>query len=49
MIPGDVVFVIGEKSHPVFERDGNNLIHKRRITLKEALTDYTLELVRYDL
>eukprot|EP01138_Halocafeteria_seosinensis_P010909 gb/GECG01011142.1/.p1 GENE.gb/GECG01011142.1/~~gb/GECG01011142.1/.p1 ORF type:complete len:296 (+),score=56.34 gb/GECG01011142.1/:1-888(+) len=45
MIPSDVVFVIGEKPHSVFERDGNNLIHKRRITLKQALTDYTLELV----
>lgn len=45
MIPSDIVFVIGEKPHAVFERDGNNLVHKRRISLKEALTDYTLELV----
>ena len=36
-IPSDVVFVIGEKKHDLFERDGNNLKHKVKITLKNAL------------
>ena len=36
-IPSDVVFVIGEKEHELFERDGNDLKYKVRITLKNAL------------
>ena len=36
-IPSDVVFVIGEKKHELFERDGNNLKYKAKITLKNAL------------
>lgn len=36
-IPSDIVFVIGEKHHRHFVRDGNNLKYKARITLKEAL------------
>ena len=36
-IPSDVVFVIGEKPHRHFVRDGNNLKHKAKITLKQAL------------
>lgn len=36
-IPSDIVFVIGEKPHSEFERDGNNLRHKVRTTLKKAL------------
>ena len=38
VIPADVVFVVEEKPHAIFERQGNNLIHKANITLKEALT-----------
>jgi len=37
--PADVVFVIQEKPHPTFKRDGNNLIYVKTLTLKEALTD----------
>ncbi len=36
-IPSDVVFVIGEKSHEKFERDGNNLTYKVKVTLRKAL------------
>ena len=36
-IPSDVVFVVGEKKHHLFERDGNDLKHKASITLKQAL------------
>ena len=39
IIPGDVVFVIRERQHPYFTRDGeNNLIYKVEINLREALT-----------
>lgn len=37
IIPADLVFVVEEKPHPVFEREGNNLVHKANITLKDAL------------
>ena len=36
-IPSDIVFVLKEKPHSHFKRDGNDLRHKSRITLKEAL------------
>lgn len=36
-IPSDIIFVIGEKRHRHFVRDGNDLKYKARITLKEAL------------
>jgi len=35
---GDVIFIIDEKPHPTFKRDGNELIHHRTISLKQALT-----------
>ncbi|KAK9490644.1 hypothetical protein V1508DRAFT_391300 [Lipomyces doorenjongii] len=37
----DVVFVIEEKSHPVFKRDGNNLSMELELTLKEALLGFS--------
>ena len=45
VIPADVVFVVEEKPHAVFTREGNNLVHKARITLKDALCggEYTLK------
>ena len=36
-IPSDIVFVIGEKPHKHFIRDGNNLKYKAKVTLKQAL------------
>lgn len=38
-IPADIVFIINDKPHPIFKRDGdNNLICKARISLRVALT-----------
>lgn len=37
LIPADIVFVIKDKSHPVFKRVGNDIIINKTITLKEAL------------
>lgn len=48
VIPADIVFVIGEKPHPRFEREGNDLVHTARITLKQALCDHTLTLATLD-
>lgn len=36
-IPSDIVFVIEEKPHPQFKREGNNLRHKVNMTLRTAL------------
>ncbi|KAF7124797.1 hypothetical protein RHSIM_Rhsim12G0128800 [Rhododendron simsii] len=48
MAPGDLVFVVDEKPHAIFKRNGNDLIVNRRISLLEALTGKTLELVTLD-
>ncbi|XP_010272209.1 PREDICTED: dnaJ homolog subfamily B member 1-like [Nelumbo nucifera] len=47
-IPGDLVFVVEEKPHAVYRRDGNNLIFTQEITLLEALTGKTINLVTLD-
>lgn len=47
-IPGDVVFVIDEKPHGVYKRDGNDLVMNHRISLVEALTGKTINLITLD-
>jgi DnaJ-class molecular chaperone len=44
----DVVFIIREKKHPVFARDGSNLIFKSAIPLKDALCGFTFEIPALD-
>ena len=36
-IPADIIFVVQEKPHPLFTRDGNNLKHKVQLSLRDAL------------
>ncbi|XP_069497748.1 dnaJ homolog subfamily B member 4 [Ambystoma mexicanum] len=36
-IPADIVFVIKDKPHECFKRDGSNIIYRARIGLREAL------------
>ncbi|KAL6983558.1 hypothetical protein U1Q18_016942 [Sarracenia purpurea var. burkii] len=48
MAPGDLVFVIEEKPHAIFKRDGNDLVVNRRLSLLEALTGKNLNLVTLD-
>ena len=48
MAPGDLVFVIDEKPHLVYKRDGNDLVANRKISLLEALTGKTLDLITLD-
>ncbi|KAM4553853.1 dnaJ homolog subfamily A member 4 [Fundulus diaphanus] len=38
--PGDVVIVLDQKEHPVFQRQGNDLIMKMDIKLSEALCGF---------
>ena len=37
MIAADIIFVVDEKKHPQFERDGNDLITTKVVDLHEAL------------
>ncbi|XP_040987202.1 LOW QUALITY PROTEIN: dnaJ homolog subfamily B member 1 [Juglans microcarpa x Juglans regia] len=47
-IPADVVFVVDEKPHALYKRDGNDLVVNQEITLLEALTGKTLDLTTLD-
>lgn len=38
--PGDVVIVLDQKEHPVFQRQGSNLSMKMNIKLVEALCGF---------
>lgn len=48
IIPSDLVFIIDEKPHGVFKRDGNDLIITQKISLVEALTGYTAQITTLD-
>ncbi|WCJ30916.1 DNAJ heat shock family protein [Euphorbia peplus] len=48
VVPADLVFIIDEKPHPVFTRDGNDLVVTQKISLAEALTGYTVHLTTLD-
>ncbi|CAK9152539.1 unnamed protein product [Ilex paraguariensis] len=48
VIPADLVFIIDEKPHSVFTRDGNDLVVTQKISLAEALTGYTVHLTTLD-
>ncbi|XP_027349778.1 dnaJ homolog subfamily B member 13-like isoform X1 [Abrus precatorius] len=48
VIPADLVFIIDEKPHSLFKRDGNDLVVTQKISLVEALTGYTVQLTTLD-
>ena len=48
VIPADLVFIIDEKPHTQFTRDGNDLVATQKISLTEALTGYTVRLTTLD-
>ncbi|MCO5582705.1 hypothetical protein L7F22_036604 [Adiantum nelumboides] len=48
VVPADLVFVIDEKPHNVFKRDGNDLIFTQKVSLVEALTGTTVTLTTLD-
>jgi DnaJ family protein B protein 4 len=48
LIPADLVFIIDEKPHSVFKRDGNDLVVTQKISLVEALTGYTAQIATLD-
>ncbi|GJN06584.1 hypothetical protein PR202_ga24328 [Eleusine coracana subsp. coracana] len=48
MAPADIVFIIEEKPHDVFTREGNDLVVTEKISLVEALTGYTARVTTLD-
>lgn len=38
--PGDIIIVLDEKQHPVFDRNGTDLLMKMEISLTEALCGF---------
>ncbi|XP_016115522.1 dnaJ homolog subfamily B member 1-like [Sinocyclocheilus grahami] len=47
-IPADVVFVVKDKPHPVYKRDGSVVIYPAKITLREALCGCTVNVPTLD-
>ncbi|KAL1193816.1 DnaJ protein ERDJ3B [Cardamine amara subsp. amara] len=48
IIPSDLVFIVDEKPHTVYKRDGNDLVITQKIPLVEALTGYTAQVTTLD-
>ncbi|CAI0468872.1 unnamed protein product [Linum tenue] len=48
LIPSDLIFIIDEKPHSTFTRDGNDLVVTKKIPLAEALTGGTINLTTLD-
>lgn len=48
MEPGDMIFIIQEKKHPRFKRQGINLVYQHHITLQEALCGSKFVLTHLD-
>ncbi|XP_042296220.1 dnaJ homolog subfamily A member 1-like [Sceloporus undulatus] len=46
--PGDVVIVLDQKQHPIFQRLGNDLVVKREVTLVDALCGCKLVIYTLD-
>ena len=46
--PGDILFILQEKDHAVFQRKNNDLLIKKEITLLEALTGYEFPVTHLD-
>jgi len=48
MIAGDIVFVLQQKPHELFERDGIHLYMKKKINLLEALSGFQFKIPHLD-
>ncbi|XP_060941875.1 dnaJ homolog subfamily B member 13-like [Limanda limanda] len=47
-IPADIVFLVRQKSHPLFERQDDDLIYKTQISLDMALTGFSVNVQTID-
>jgi len=48
LLPADIIYTMCECPHPRFQRDGDNLIYKYDISLKEALCGSTIHILTLD-
>jgi len=48
IIPGDVILVLQQKEHPVFKRDGDDLVIEKTILLSEALCGFKFTVTQLD-
>lgn len=48
IIAADLIFIVDEKPHALYKREGNDLVVNQEITLLEALTGKTLDLTTLD-
>eukprot|EP00474_Spongospora_subterranea_P000207 CRZ00665.1 hypothetical protein [Spongospora subterranea] len=46
--PADIIFVIQEKPHPFFKRLDSHLLHEVKVSLKQALTGFAVEVMGID-
>ncbi|KAM6986776.1 dnaJ homolog subfamily B member 5 [Aplochiton taeniatus] len=46
--PADITFVVKDKKHSQYKRDGSNIVYKAKITLKEALCGCTVNVPTLD-
>uniref|UniRef100_A0A8K9XSS9 J domain-containing protein n=1 Tax=Oncorhynchus mykiss TaxID=8022 RepID=A0A8K9XSS9_ONCMY len=46
--PADVAFILKDKKHPHYKRDGSNIVYTAKITLKEALCGCTVNVPTLD-
>ncbi|GKA41547.1 DnaJ homolog subfamily B member 4 [Tanacetum coccineum] len=47
-LPADLVFIVDEKPHEIFKRDGNDLSINCKVTLAEALKGTTVNITTLD-
>lgn len=47
-VPADIVFIVKDKQHPRFRREGINLVHTAKVPLGKALTGTTVEIFTLD-
>jgi DnaJ family protein A protein 2 len=48
MEPGDVIIVLQQEAHAVFQRSGDNLVMKHKINLVESLCGFDLVITHLD-
>jgi len=48
VIPGDIILILQQKEHPVFERKGDDLYMEKKITLFEALCGFSFTINHLD-
>ncbi|CAB1120802.1 HSP40 [Ectocarpus sp. CCAP 1310/34] len=48
VVPGDIIFIVEEKEHPVFRRKGADLVMEKNLTLVEALCGFDFSITHMD-